>query len=255
VAGDHATRLTGIACDPRSLVRALDPRAKITGLLAVTLIAVSTPVSAWPAYGGCAGVLAAYAAAARVPAVELWRRWRLVLPLILLAAVLLPFARAGGSEHGLGPLTVHQEGLLVSAAVSAKATIGALSAVLLGATTTFPELLRGLEALRAPRLLVLIAAFMYRYVFVIVAEVARMRAAVAARGFAPRTALGAGATGRIVAALFLRTHARGERVYLAMLARGYSGVMPHAARLRLGRTDVAFVIAVLVVLVPVRMAA
>ena len=39
-----------------------------------------------------------------------------------------------------------------------------------------------------PRLLMLIAAFMYRYLFVIVEEVGRMRAALAARGYRPRTA-------------------------------------------------------------------
>ncbi len=53
-----------------------------------------------------------------------------------------------------------------------------------------------------------------------------MRAALAARGYRPRTALGAAATGRLAGALFLRTHARGERVYLAMAARGYAGAMP-----------------------------
>ena len=67
-----------------------------------------------------------------------------------------------------------------------KATIGTVSAVLLGATTTFPTVLRGLEAMRVPRLLVMIAAFMYRYLFVIVEETGRMRAA-SPLGLPPRT--------------------------------------------------------------------
>ncbi len=50
-------------------------------------------------------------------------------------------------------------------------TIGTVSAVLLGATTAYPQVLRALEALRVPRTLTLIAAFMYRYLFVIVDEV------------------------------------------------------------------------------------
>ena len=111
----------------------------------------------------CGGVLALYAALARVHPGQLWRRVRVVLPLVLLVGVLLPFARTGGAAYELGPLTVHAAGLAVFATVAAKATIGTLSAALLGATTTFPAVLRGLEALRVPRLLVLIAAFMYRY--------------------------------------------------------------------------------------------
>jgi cobalt/nickel transport system permease protein len=112
-----------------------------------------------------------------------------------------------------------------------------------------------MEALRVPRLLVLIAAFMYRYLFVMVEEASRMRGALAARGFRPRTALGAAGVGRIAAALFLRTHARGERVYLAMLARGYRGSVPQLVGLRLTRSDVAFVVLVLAALVPLRVAA
>ena len=124
------------------------------------------------------------------------------------------------------------------ATVSIKATIGTVGAVLLGATTTFPDLLRGLERLRVPRLLTLIAAFMYRYLFVIVEETGRMRAALAARGHRPRHALQATAIGRVVAALFLRSYGRGERVYNAMLARGYAGAMPQAEPLALARADV-----------------
>jgi len=127
-----------------------------------------------------------------------------------------------------------------------------VSAVLLGATTTFPSVLRGLEAMRVPRLLVLIAAFMYRYLFVIVEETGRMRAALAARAYRPRSALHAGALGRMATAMFLRTYARGERVYHAMLARGYSGAMPQLSPLVLRRADVLFVALVLASLVALR---
>jgi cobalt/nickel transport system permease protein len=252
VSAHHALELTGIACERRSAVRALDPRAKLVGLLAVTAVAVSTPLRAWPVWLACAGVLAAYAAAGRVRPRSLWRRWRLVLAPMLLAAALLPFVRPGGAAHALGPLTVHEGGLQVAATVAAKAAIGTLSAVLLGATATFPEVLRGLRALRVPALLVLVAASMYRYLFVIADEAGRMRAAVRARGFRPRTAFGAGATGRVAAALFLRAHDRGERVHRAMLARGFRGSVPEIVPLSLRRADLAFVALVLVTLVPLR---
>jgi cobalt/nickel transport system permease protein len=248
----HALGLSGIACDGRSAVRALDPRAKLLGLLTVTLVAVSTPLRAWPVWVACAAVLAAYARAGRVPVGILWRRWRLVLAPLLAAAALVPFARPGGAAHALGPLAVHEGGLQVAATVAAKAAIGTLSAVLLGATATFPEVLRGLQALRVPSLLVLVAASMYRYLFVIADEAGRMRAAVRARGFRPRTAFGAGATGRVAAALFLRAHGRGERVHRAMLARGFRGSVPDLLPLALRRADLTFVALVLAALVPLR---
>lgn len=252
---NHSLELTGLAGDPASPVHRLDPRAKIAGLVAVTLIAVTTPIEAWPVYVACVVVLAAVATLARVTPGEIWRRARFVLPLVLFAALLIPLVRNGGDTYSLGPLTLHQAGLETMAAVAAKATIGAIAAVLLGATTTFPSVLRGLEALRVPRVLILIAAFMYRYLFVIVEEVGRMRAALAARGYRPRNALHAGALGRVATALFLRTYSRGERVYLAMLARGYDGRMPRLVPLSFGRADAAFVMGVLALLVPLRVAA
>jgi len=63
---------------------------------------------------------------------------------------------------------------------------------------------------------------MLRYLDLIVGESARMRTARASRGFNSRgpRAWRVIATG--VGALFARSHARGERVHLAMLSRGYS---------------------------------
>ena len=252
---NHTVELTGLAGDPASPVHRLDPRAKIAGLVSVTLVAVSAPLAAWPVFVVCALVLVLVTLLARVRARDIWRRARFMLPLVIAAALLIPLFRKGGESWSFGPLTLHEAGLETFAAVVSKATIGTVAAVLLGATTSFPAVLRGLEALRVPRVLILIAAFMYRYLFVIVEEVGRMRAALAARGYRPRNALHAGALGRVATALFLRTYSRGERVYLAMLARGYNGRMPRLVPLAFRRADAVFVLAVLAALVPLRVAA
>jgi cobalt/nickel transport system permease protein len=245
----------GTAGDPGSRVHRLDPRAKVLGLLAITVVAVSTPLARWPVYVACAIVLSLYAAVARVGPGDLWRRTRVVLPLVLLVGAFLPLVRSGGSSYDLGPLTIHATGLGIFASVAAKALLGTASAALLACTTAFPDVLRALEALRVPRLLVLIAAFMYRYLFVIAGELGRMRWALLARGYHPRNALQARPLGRVATAMFLRTYGRGERVYLAMLARGYRGAMPQLAPPALARADVAFVCLVLVALVPLRVLA
>ncbi len=126
-------------------------------------------------------MLLSVAAVARVPPRDLWRRGRVVIPVLAVAA-LLPLVR--------------EDGLAVMAAVMAKATLGTLSAVLLVATTGVPGLLRGFERLRVPRMFVLVATLMYRYLFVIADEASRMRAALQARGYHPRHALQAGPLGR-----------------------------------------------------------
>jgi cobalt/nickel transport system permease protein len=236
---NHALHGTGLAGNTASPVHRLDPRAKVVGLLGLTVVAVTTPLHAWPVYAACAAVLAVVAAVAGVGPRTLWHRIRFLIPLVLFVAVFLPFVR-GGSQVELGPLSVSQAGLAAFAAVSIKAVLGTLSAVLLGATTTFPSTLRALESLRVPHL------------FVVVDEVQRMRAALAARGYHPRSALQAAAIGRVATALFLRAHARGERVYLAMLSRGYAGSVPALDSLRFGPADAVFVAVVAALILPVR---
>jgi cobalt/nickel transport system permease protein len=247
--------ITGVAGDTASPIHRLDPRAKLLGLVGVTVVAVSAPLRAWPVWVACALALLVVAVLAHVPAREVWRRTRVVLPLVVFVAAFVPFVRPGGTTWSLGPLTVSEAGLAVLASVTAKATIGTVSAVLLGATTPFPAVLRALEALRVPRLLVLIAAFTYRYLFVVLAEVGRLRAGLVSRGYAPRHALQAAAVGRAASVLFLRTHARAERVHMAMLARGFGGSMPRAEALSLGRADIAFVGLLAVALLPARVVA
>jgi cobalt/nickel transport system permease protein len=204
-----------------SPIHRLDPRTKVLAFTALTVLAVSA--GAWPTYVACVITLAAIAALARVPPRVLARRVSLVLVPVLLVALFTPSA-------------------------GVKALLGACSAVLLGATTSFPDVLHALERLRVPRVLILIAAFMYRYLFVIVGEAGRMRAALRSRGYRPRHALQAAALGRVVTALFLRAYERGERVHLAMLARGFEQRMPRLHALRFGRADAVFACALAPVL-------
>ena len=113
-------------------------------------------------------------------------------------------------------------------------------------------MLRGLEAMRVPRLLVLIAGL---HVPLPVRAGGGDRADARGAGLARLPAAqraARGAMGRVATAMFLRTYGRGERVHLAMLARGYRGAMPQLAPLSLGRADVAFVAAVCLAVVPLR---
>ena len=249
-----ALHRTGVAGDLASPIHRLDPRAKIVGFAGITVVGVSTPLAAWPAYVACGLALTAIAALGRVGPGVIWSRLRVILPLVVFVAVFVPFVRGGPSVQ-VGPFSLSEAGLATFALVTAKATIGALSAVLLGATTSFPDILHGLERLRVPRLLTVIAAFMYRYVFVIADEARRMRAALAARAYRPRHLGQIGALGRMVTALFLRSYERGERVYLAMLARGYAGAMPRLAVLAFRRADTAFLATLALTLIPLRVVA
>jgi cobalt/nickel transport system permease protein len=70
---------------------------------------------------------------------------------------------------------------------------------------------------------------MIRYIDVLAAEVSRIRIARISRGDSPRMLHQAGAIAKGIGTLFLRSYERGERVYLAMLSRGFDGRVPDLA--------------------------
>ncbi|XWK86168.1 MAG: cobalt ECF transporter T component CbiQ [Phormidium sp.] len=135
--------------------------------------------------------------------------------------------RSGGEiVWSWGIIKITTEGLTVLGSVTTKALLSLLMLNLLTLTTSVPALLNGLIALKMPPLLVAILASMYRYISVLIGEFNAMRRAAASRNLAGNSGWQRQVMGNMIGALFIRTYERGDRVYQAMLARGYQGVPP-----------------------------
>ncbi|SCL52847.1 cobalt/nickel transport system permease protein [Micromonospora citrea] len=207
-----------------SPVHRLPPEVKIVSMVVFTLAVVATPREAFWAFGGYAMLVAVVAGLARVGPGWLLSRSLIELPFVLFA-VALPFLGAGERVDVLG-VSLSSDGLLGAWNIVAKGTLGVLASLLLAATTTTRDLIVGLDRLRCPQILTQIATFMLRYLDVLVGEARRMRVARVSRGDDPRFLWQLRGFAAGVGALFLRAFERGERVYLAMLSRGYAGRMP-----------------------------
>jgi cobalt ECF transporter T component CbiQ/cobalamin biosynthesis protein CbiM len=209
-----------------SVVHALAPSVKIVAVVLFTIIVVITPRTEFLAFAGYAALLAVIAVMARVPALWLAKRATIELPFVLLA-VALPFAGHGERVVWMG-MSLSIDGLYGAWNIFVKGTLGVLASLLLAATTTTRDLVLGLEQLHTPRVFTQIATFMLRYVDILIDDARRMRIARLSRGYDPRFLWQLKAFAVGVGALFLRAFERGERVYLAMISRGYSGVLPAA---------------------------
>jgi cobalt/nickel transport system permease protein len=209
-----------------SRVHRLAPEVKIAAVLLFTIVVVITPREEFAAFAGYAVLIALVAALARVPAGWLLQRSTIELPFVLLAVV-LPFAGHGERVDWLG-MSLSIDGLYGAWNIFAKGTLGVLASLLLAATTTMRDLILGLDRLRCPTVITQIMTFMLRYVDVLIDDARRMRIARLSRGYDPRFLWQVKAFAVGVGALFLRSYERGERVYLAMLSRGYAGRMPSA---------------------------
>lgn len=231
----------------KSPIHRLDPRAKTVAALCFCIVVVTTPPHQLLAFVVYAGLLAWIGALARIPLAFVLKRAVLVLPFSLMVALGLPFFGAGPKTVILG-MSLSTQGLWILAGAAMKSMLGAAMLVLLVSTTHFGSLLAGLRGLRVPALFIDLLALTYRYLFVLIDEVMRLKRAAAARGYRPGWLPQAAIIGRLVGTLFVRSYERAERVYGAMLLRGFRGQMPAAAVLRFRAAD-GLVIAVFVPLI------
>ena len=208
-----------------SVIHSLPSHAKIVAALLFILIAVSTPIHKWAAFIGYFVILLIAVAAAKIPFTLMFKRALIEIPFIFFA-LLMPFFGTGERFEVAG-LNLYREGLLAGTGIFITGTLGVITAIILSTSTTAREILRGLERLKLPALMVQIASFMLRYVNVVNDEMERMKVARESRGFEATGIKHWKVLATAAGALFIRSYERGERVHLAMLSRGYTGVLPH----------------------------
>ena len=202
----------------------LPSHLKILAVLTFISVSVSTPITRWPAFIAFFLLLVATAYASKIPLLLLFKRALIEIPFIFFA-ILMPFFGTG-EKFEIAGIELYREGLLAGISIVVKGTLGVLAAVILSTTTTAREILRGLERLKLPAVMVQIASFMLRYVNVISDEMERMKVARESRGFIATGIKHWKVIATSAAALFIRSYERGERVHLAMLSRGFDGNLP-----------------------------
>jgi len=199
----------------------LDPRTRLLISLFLVVGLALTPYTAWAHWGIYALVLLGLVVVSQVSPVTMVKR--LGVELLFVAVLLLSILLSGQGEPlvRVGPWLITEESLARFGGVLIRAMLSLVSLNLLTLTTPAPRILQALEQLRFPKILVGVLELMLRFVAVLVDELGSMKRAAQARR--AKTLLGWQVAGSILGALFLRTYGRGERVHLAMQARGFKG--------------------------------
>ena len=215
----------------------LDPRAK----LLVTLVFIGTVIS-----------FDKYAVTGMIPLV--------IFPVVMVSlgnlppgyiakkiALLCPFALVVGMFNPLfdrtvlahlGPFDITGGWIsFTSIAIRAILTVGA--ALVLVGITGFPAICQAVERLGVPQLFAVQLLLLYRYLFVLTEEGARVSRARELRSFGGK-GLGPGSFGPLVGHLMLRTWARAERIHAAMLARGFTGEFHTRREFHFGGRELLF---------------
>ena len=233
-----------------SFVHGLDPRAKLLATLVFIFSVLFIPQARWELFGAYACLLALTTVTSSLSPKLVIGRALLALPFVM-AAIPVLFNRPGERlfEVPLFGWTATDEGLEALSSILLRSWLSVTAATILTATTEPDHILRSLRTFGVPRILVATISFMWRYVFVIGEEAQRLLRAREARSARPsgkaggRLAWRARVAGNMVGSLFLRSLGRSERVYVAMLARGYNGELRSLDRFRVRAGDIVFVAA------------
>ncbi len=241
-----------------------DARIKLVMALGFIFATTSIPPGKWIGFAAMLALVWLAAGISRVGLLRVFLRSLVAIPFILIALPTV-FTKPGlplfELDLTLFTLTGTREGLDFFISVLLKSWASVTAAVVLTTTTPPLRLLEALRALRVPAILVAIVMLMYRYLFVLVDEAQSLMRARTARSAAIGPKSGgslvwrAKSAGGMAGSLFIRTLDRSERIYMAMLARGYDGTLRQSRVDSLERGPILLLVASLCLFVAVAVAA
>lgn len=219
--------------EKESFLHRLDPRVKALATVVYIISNALLPDGAWLAFI-CAWLFLIIAnLLSQLGIGYTFKRSIIALPFALIAVTIL-FSMPGKPvftfQFLMSHLVVTDAGLLRFISILIRSWLSVQMAILLVAVTRFPDLIHALEHLRVPAILTTIIAFLYRYLFVLTDEVLRLiraRESRSATSAGERSGGGvlwrAKVAGNMAGQLFLRSYERSDRIYNAMMSRGYTG--------------------------------
>ena len=233
-----------------SVLEKLDPRIKIISFLAIIFCMILTPIIHLKDFGLYFLLMLIISFLSKVTSRQLLKRVCHLIPFVLFITMFIPFLKEGNVWWSLSigylKLSVTYEGAWTFLNVIVKSSLSIYLLVIASSTTTFPDFLKGFEMLRAPRLLVMLMSFMYRYIFVLLDEARRLIRARSLRYFNSRYREQFRIIGYMIGVLFIRTFERAERIYSAMVVRGFHGEMVNVRRFKLSYMDIMFIIGIII---------
>jgi len=231
----------------QSQIHNLDPRVKILFTVGFIISNAILPDGSWLAFALAWLVLLFINDQSGLGLGFTFKRSIVVLPFALVAvsAIFSPFGEPL-AEWNLGLITLIPTdlGLIRFISILVRSWLSVQMGILLVATTQFPDLIHAFEHLKVPRILTTVIAFLYRYLFILTDEGFRlMRARDARSAGLPRIKSGgsiqwrARTTGSMVGQLLLRSYERSDRIYQAMISRGFTGQIRTLNPHQMGQTD------------------
>ncbi len=227
-----------LACGD-SVLHRLDPRAKLITTLAFIVTVVSfdkytlsalMPFLIYPMFLVTAGAL---------PFTYLIKKVFLVAPFAMLIGVFNPLMDREILLQ-IGALRI-SGGWISFLSIMLRSVLTVSAALTLIALTGFNSVCMAMEKLRIPKPFVIQLMFLYRYLFVLIDEAARMVRARSLRSFNSNT-MAVGLFVPLVGQLLFRALDRAQRIHLCMCCRGFDGHFHTIRPMKIGFNEIGFVV-------------
>jgi len=217
--------------DRTSFFHQWDPRFKLVSLFLYCFLVVSLKTLFWSGIAFLTSFLALLAC--NIPLARAGKRLLAMLGFLSMFLIIVPFTaplRPGEMLvyfPGLSSFPFHIAGFTLALAIVVKACAIALIMEPLFGTAPLAVTLQSLSRLGLPSPVGQMVLLSHRYIFVFLSEMLRMYRGMRVRGFVPATNAATMKTmGNFFGMLFVRSFDRTQRVYDAMLSRGYNGQFP-----------------------------
>ncbi len=152
--------------------------------------------------------------------------------------LILPFSYPGEPAFYFLGLPFAWEGLRLAVLIFLKALAIVMCTFSIFGTSRFDISMIALQHLKCPKIITQMLLFTYRYTFVFLEEMRSMQLAMKARGFVMKSNIYTlQVIGNFVGTLLIRSFERTERVYKAMLSKGYQGEFHSLVKFRADRND------------------
>jgi cobalt/nickel transport system permease protein len=216
----------------------LDPRAKLITTLGFICIVVSFnkyEISALIPFLIYPVVLMAVG---DIPAGYILKKVLLISPIAVLIGLFNPLVDQGAFIQ-IGKISISGGWIsFLSIIIRFLLTVG--TALIFIALTGFNTVCMALERLGTPKVFVVQLLFLYRYLFVLVDESARMVRARSLRVF-DSSGMGIKSFGPMLGHLLLRTLDRAQRIHIAMSCRGFDGRIRIVRPFSIGFREILFI--------------
>lgn len=235
-------------------LRAMDARVKLLSALALLVMVISSQGGGFPLLVAVLGLALCLHLGTPVRILVL----RFSEPLFIAAMVLLLKTFFSGSvplfSFGVAgwELVGHRDGLMAGLLIAGRIMGGVTLLAVVGFSTPFTELMAALSWLRVPQVLVDVALFAWRYLFLLLEDAQVVYNAQKNRlGYVGcRRALSS--FGTLAGVLVIKAFDNSQSITTAMVQRGYDGVMPTSVHRPLRAVEVSSAFLVLCAMAALR---